>query len=80
MSRYRRPVFGRHGRKVVAVLCAYEVVALWVPWLPTISEVVKRWPLVGVLILALLGHHWFVEAVEAVAELVEEVVPDGAAR
>lgn len=58
----RRPPFGRHGRKVVAFLCAYEVLAL-IPWtpVPTISELVNRFPVAGAVLLTLLGHHWYLE-------------------
>lgn len=57
---HRRCLFGRHGRTVVASLCAYEVVALASP-LPTISELVKRRPPAGVVLLMLLAHHWYLE-------------------
>lgn len=58
----RRPPFGRHGRKVVALLCAWELVAL-IPGspIPTVSETVDRHPWFGVLLLGLLSHHWYVE-------------------
>lgn len=71
------PVFGDHGRKVVVTLCSYEVVALipQVP-LPPITEMVKEWGVVGKVIgvglLALLGHHFFIEKV--MEEIVDEVV------
>lgn len=58
----RRPLFGRHGHRVVAFFCGWELVALCPGSpVPTLSQVVKRHPSVGVLLLSLLGHHWFVE-------------------
>lgn len=60
MGWHRRCLFGRHGRTVVLTACGYEVVALVTP-LPTISELVKRRPPLGVVLLLMLGHHWFVE-------------------
>lgn len=62
MAWYNRPLFGQHGQKVIAVLCAYEVVALHpaVP-LPTLSDLVDKHPVLGWCFLAALGHHWFVE-------------------
>lgn len=71
---YRRAPFRHHGRSVIGALCAYELIALpqRTP-LPTISEVVNRHRPLGVVLLTLLGHHWFVELVEiAVEEAVEE--------
>lgn len=58
----RQPLLGRFGQPVVAALCTYEALALlpFVP-LPTISEIVWRYPEVGVTLIGLLGHHWFVE-------------------
>lgn len=58
----RQPVFGRHGRKVVAFLCTWELAAL-APGspIPTVSETVDRHPWFGLLLLLLLGHHWFFE-------------------
>lgn len=56
----RRSILGRHGRVVVTALCAYEVVALRTPP-PTISQVVGKCPAVGVALIGLLAHHWFVE-------------------
>jgi hypothetical protein len=66
LIRLRRPPFGRHGKRVVALLCAYEVVALHTP-LPTITAIVRQFPLLGVLLLALLAHHWFIELEEELA-------------
>lgn len=68
----RRPPFGRHGQKVVAFLCTWEVLAL--PErspLPTLSEMVDRHHWFGWLLLALLGHHWFVELEGAVLSAVD---------
>jgi len=58
----RRSPLGSHGRKVIAFLCAWELLAL-APGspVPTISQTVERYPLFGVLLLSLLAHHWFVE-------------------
>jgi hypothetical protein len=65
--RLHRPAFGRHGRKIVAALCAWELVAL-VPGsvVPTLSQTVRRSPAFGWSLLVLLAHHWFIEAVEVV--------------
>lgn len=57
----RRPLFGRHGRMVVALLCGWELVALGPGPLPTLSECVKRRPIVGVVLLGALAHHFFIE-------------------
>lgn len=61
----RRPPFRHHGRKVIAAFCSYELASL-VPKspLPTISEMVRRRPVVGLMLLALLSHHWFLELEE----------------
>ena len=65
----RKPLFGRYGRRVVASVCTWEIVAL-VPSspVPTVSETVRRFPVFGWTLLALLAHHWYVE--QMVAELV----------
>jgi hypothetical protein len=61
----RRPLFGRHGRKVVAGLCAWELVAL-VPGspVPTISHTVSKKKPVGWALLGMLAHHWYLEVVD----------------
>lgn len=41
--------------------CGYECIALVTP-LPTISELVKRRPPAGVVLLAMLAHHWYLES------------------
>lgn len=58
----RRPLFGRHGRMVVAALCGWELVAL-APGspVPTLSECVKRHPVFGAVLLGALIHHWYLE-------------------
>lgn len=58
----RRPLFGPHGRIVVGVFCGWELVALppGSP-VPTISEVVKRHPFFGAVLLSGLIHHWYLE-------------------
>lgn len=56
---YRSP-FGRHGKKVVVSLCGWEVVAI-LAGLPTLSEIVKKYPHLGWFMLLLLAHHWYVE-------------------
>lgn len=58
-----RPVFGRHGKKVVGGLCGWELVAL-IPGapIPTLTAIVKKVHPVGFIILGLLAHHWYVEA------------------
>lgn len=55
-----RAAFPNHGRKIVAGLCTYEVAALFTQ-LPTLSELVRRRRLLGVGLLGLLAHHWFLE-------------------
>ncbi len=67
----RRPALGRHGRKIIAGLCSWEVAAL-VPGspLPTISATVRHHPSFGWVLLGLLGHHWFVELEEALEQAV----------
>ncbi len=72
--RLRQPLFGRHGKGVVAFFCGWELIAL-APGspVPTLSETVKRAPVVGVVIMGLLAHHWFVEAAELVEQIVDEV-------
>lgn len=68
----RRPAFGRHGNKVIAGLCSWEIIAL-VPGspVPTISETVERHRWFGWLLLFLLGHHWYLEFHEAVIAVME---------
>lgn len=63
---WRRPPFGPHGQKVVAIGCVWEVLALidGVP-IPTISETVSKRPWFGWFVLGLLAHHWWLEAEEA---------------
>lgn len=70
----RRPVLGRHGKPVVAFFCGWELLAL-TPGspVPTLSETVKRFPVLGIAIMSLLAHHWFVEAAELVEQIVDEV-------
>lgn len=58
---FRQPLLRGFGRPVILGLCGYEIAALVVPWLPTISEVVDRYPIVGGLLLLALAHHWFIE-------------------
>lgn len=63
----RRPLFGRHGRKVVALLCGWELVALFPGSpVPTISHTVEHHKVFGAVLLGLLAHHWFLELHEAV--------------
>ena len=70
----RRALFGRHGRKIIAAFCLWEIVAL-MPGspVPTISEVVDDHPGIGLALLAVLAHHWFVEAGEE-ADFLDEMV------
>ena len=60
------PLLGRYGTYVVGGLCGFEIVGLF-PGSPspTISQLVKRHPAVGLMILAALVHHWFLEAERA---------------
>lgn len=58
----RRALLGPAGPWVVRFLCGYELVALsGRTRLPTITEIVRMHPLVGVLLLTLLAQHWFLE-------------------
>lgn len=62
MTWLRRPLFGGYGRRIVAAGCLYEVVALLPSSpVPTISELVKRYPVAGAVIVAALVHHWYFE-------------------
>jgi hypothetical protein len=74
-ERIRRPLFGAHGRKVVAFLCGWELVAL-VPGspVPTISNVVDRHRWVGATLLFILGHHWFIEVAETIAAIADDAL------
>ncbi|MFZ5863027.1 MAG: hypothetical protein ACOYXR_09335 [Nitrospirota bacterium] len=58
---YRRPLLGRFGPYIVAGVCGYELAALAVDGVPTVSDMVRRHPLLGVGVLVMLAHHWFVE-------------------
>lgn len=63
MQMHRRPPLRGHGATVVAVICAYELVALIdeTP-LPTISHVVenhRHGRLLGVALLAGFACHWW---------------------
>jgi hypothetical protein len=82
--RLRQPPFGRHGNKVVAFLCGWELLAL--PHrspIPTVSQTVGRAPVFGVALLGLLAHHWYLEEAVDLGELVvamvsgEEIPPRG---
>jgi hypothetical protein len=74
----RRPLFGRYGRWVVLGFCSWEVVALTVGRVPTISTTVSRHKWFGVALLAALSQHWFLErveeAIEAVADFTDGVL------
>ncbi len=68
----RQPLRGRGGT-VVALICAYELVALTDAPVPTISEVVERgrWGRVlGIGLLAGFACHWWVRFGEDVVEAV----------
>ena len=56
------PLFGRYGPKIVVGLCGWEIVGLMPGPIPPLTHVVRRAPVVGVVILALLADHWFFEA------------------
>lgn len=66
MAWYHKPLFGKHGEKVIVGICLYEVVALVtepVPWidLPPITELNENfWP-VGIAVLGALAHHFYIE-------------------
>lgn len=73
IERLRRPLFGRHGHLVVALLCGYEVVAIAsgrtkvVPELPTLTALGRRHPAVKWALTGALAHHFHLELVEAIA-------------
>ncbi len=75
----RRPVFGTHGRRVIAALCVWEITAL-VPGspVPTISRTVRQFPPFGWILLGLLGHHWFVELEHALEQAVLDMDDESA--
>lgn len=60
-SEMRRPLFGRAGPFVVAAGCGWELVGLVSSHVPTVSQAVRRRPVLGVVLIGLLAHHWFVE-------------------
>lgn len=74
MTRYRRPLFGRHGPNVVAFFCGWELAGLTIPGVPTISQTVRRYPVLGVVLVLALIHHWFVEMERAFEEALEGAV------
>jgi hypothetical protein len=60
--RARRPLFGRHGRKVIAGLCAYEVLALSrLTPLPTLTTISGRLPALKWALTLSLAHHLHLE-------------------
>lgn len=61
MPWWRRSLIPGKGRTFLTVVLTYEVAALWSDHLPTISEEVKRHPEFGVVILAALAHHFYLE-------------------
>ena len=56
----RRPLFPTWGRRIITLLCGYELVALYSP-LPPITHVCRRWRLAGVALVLALAHHLFIE-------------------
>jgi hypothetical protein len=68
----RRPLFGRFGRWVVLGFCSWEVTALTVGRVPTISNTVRHHKWFGAALLAALSHHWFVERVEEAIQAVDD--------
>lgn len=58
----RRALLGPAGPWVVRFLCGYELAAL-APRspLPPITTIVRRHPPLGVLLIGLLFHHFYVE-------------------
>lgn len=60
--RVRRPLFGRHGHKVVAGFCLWELVALLPKSrVPTVSKTVTTHKPFGYVLLGMLAHHWYLE-------------------
>lgn len=45
-------------KALVAVACAYEVVAITTGKLPTVTRITRRYPVVGVAVLAVLAKHF----------------------
>ena len=45
-------------RAAVAAVCAYEVVAITTHAVPTVSWVARRYPVTGVIVLAVLAKHF----------------------
>lgn len=50
---------------MVAALCGWELAAIHkASPVPTLSAMVKRYPVVGMLLLVLLTHHWYLEVTD----------------
>ncbi len=45
-------------RAAVAIVCAYEVVAITTRKVPTVSWIARRHPIAGTVVLAALAHHF----------------------
>lgn len=78
--RVRQPLFGRHGHKVIAGFCLWELVAL-IPHskVPTISKTVTTHKPFGYVLLGLLAHHWYLELpqeiqLSRIADAIEDLV------
>ena len=58
-----RPIFRNQGSKIVATFCLWELIAL-TPGspVPTISATVRKHRIFGVILLAALADHWYLEA------------------
>lgn len=70
MTWWRRPLLRGGGRPALSLVCGYELVALWHPDLPTITELTARprliwripgWVLALIIIVALIHHFFFEE-------------------
>lgn len=75
MSRWRKPIGGRHGKWLIVGGCAYELLSLLAedPRVPPFTELNRRNRLVGLGLLAALGHHFYIE------QVVQDFVDDLAA-
>lgn len=72
MTWWRRPLLRGGGRSTLSFVCSYELVALWHPRVPTITELTARprlvWRIPGsalaLTIVVALIHHFFIERAE----------------
>lgn len=58
---WRQPLHRGRGKELLSVIFGYEMVAVWTKCCPTISRLVKRHPIIGIIIIVALIHHFWVE-------------------